>query len=256
LELTNNSKVGWAFSLPRKKTCINATDICKKLCYGNGIRYQSDAQKTKRERNYRTVELLLARGGTEQLANNLIHLIDTARPRDWLAAKLMNTKPEIPWTLRIHDVGDFHSQKYARAWWLAVKLRPECQFWFYTRSFQTPEVFEELSNLASLPNCQGWLSVDSENFSQALLAKCNDRNAGWKLAILQHKDMELETIEAVTAVTQQSEVINFPYHHGGKHLLPMYQNLVLTCPAILGKYELQNRSDMVRPCQQCKFCLP
>jgi hypothetical protein len=81
LELTNNSKVGWAFSLPRSKTCINATPTCKKLCYGNGIRYQSDAQKAKRERNYRTVEFLLKEGGPELLAENLSMLVDQARPR-------------------------------------------------------------------------------------------------------------------------------------------------------------------------------
>jgi hypothetical protein len=31
LELTNNSKVGWAFSLPRTETCINATALCKRF---------------------------------------------------------------------------------------------------------------------------------------------------------------------------------------------------------------------------------
>lgn len=107
LELTNNSKVGWAFSLPRSKTCIDATEVCRKLCYGNGIRYQSQAQKDKRRRNYRTVEFLLKTGGPQLLAQNLVHLIDFARPRDWLTAKLMKTKPDVPWTLRIHDVGDY-----------------------------------------------------------------------------------------------------------------------------------------------------
>ncbi len=71
LELTNNSKVGWAFSFPRNKSCINATPICKKLCYGNGVRYQTAGQKAKRERNFRTVQFLLNEGGSELLAQNL-----------------------------------------------------------------------------------------------------------------------------------------------------------------------------------------
>lgn len=62
-ELTNNSKASWAFSIPRSRSCINATAVCLKLCYGNGVRYQSDGQKAKRQRNLRTIELLLDNGG-------------------------------------------------------------------------------------------------------------------------------------------------------------------------------------------------
>ncbi len=105
LELTNNSKVGWAFSLPRTKTCINATAICRKLCYGNGIRYQSASPKDKRERNYMTAEFLLLHGGPTLLAENLLMMVDLARPRDWLTAKITNTTTVVPWTLRIHDIG-------------------------------------------------------------------------------------------------------------------------------------------------------
>lgn len=107
LELTNNSKVGWAFSLPRGKTCINATEICKRLCYGNGIRYQSSGQKAKRERNLRTVEFLLNQGGPELLFQNLCSMVEQARPRDWLTAQITGKQTVIPWTLRIHDVGDY-----------------------------------------------------------------------------------------------------------------------------------------------------
>ena len=79
LELTQNSKVGWAFSLSRSNSCINATDICRRLCYGNGIRYQSHSQQHKRLRNFRTCEYLLSKGGAELLALNLIALVDLAR---------------------------------------------------------------------------------------------------------------------------------------------------------------------------------
>ncbi|RTL43624.1 MAG: hypothetical protein EKK48_07720, partial [Candidatus Melainabacteria bacterium] len=107
LELTNNSKASWAFSLPRSATCIGATDICKKVCYGNGVRYRTSGQKARRERNLRTIELLLANGGPERLAENLISLIDTVRPSDWLAASITGTQSHTPWTLRIHDVGEY-----------------------------------------------------------------------------------------------------------------------------------------------------
>jgi hypothetical protein len=171
LELTNNSKVGWAFSLPRGKTCIGATAICKKLCYGNGIRYQSEGQKDKRERNYRTVELLLSEGGPELLAENLVAMIDQARPRDWLTAKVTGCKTVVPWTIRVHDIGDFASVEYVQSWIIAITRRPDCSFWFYTRSFDDDQLLVALTELARLPNCQGWLSADSDNYREAILAK-------------------------------------------------------------------------------------
>lgn len=107
LELTSNSKVGWAFSLSRQESCVNATDLCRRLCYGNGVRYQSDAQRHKRLRNYRTCEFLLGKGGPELLAQNLVALVDQARPVDWLAAQISGTATKLPFSLRIHDVGDY-----------------------------------------------------------------------------------------------------------------------------------------------------
>lgn len=88
LQLTNNSKASWALSLPRSATCIGATEICKKVCYGNGVRYRTNGQKARRERNLRTIELLLEKGGPELLAENLAALVDTVRPSDWLAASI------------------------------------------------------------------------------------------------------------------------------------------------------------------------
>ena len=120
LELTNNSKVGWAFSLPRTDTCINATALCKRLCYGNGIRYQSEGQKAKRARNFRTSQFLLAEGGPELLAENLAMLVDQARPRDWLTAKIAGVQTAIPWTIRIHDVGDY--PEFLNIWSATVRL--------------------------------------------------------------------------------------------------------------------------------------
>lgn len=69
LELTRNSKVGWAFSVSRKESCIGATEACRTLCYGNGVRYKTKGARRKRERNFRTVERLLALGGPELLAD-------------------------------------------------------------------------------------------------------------------------------------------------------------------------------------------
>ena len=68
-ELTRNSKVGWAFSVSRKESCIGATEACLALSYGNGVRYNTKGARRKRERNFRMVERLLALGGPELLAD-------------------------------------------------------------------------------------------------------------------------------------------------------------------------------------------
>jgi len=257
LELTNNSKASWAFSLPRKETCIMATDVCKRLCYGNGIRYQGKAQRAKRQRNLRTVELLLANGGPELLAENLVALVDQARPADWLAAVVAGRRTRTPWTIRIHDVGDFHSINYAEAWRMAVQQRPKCSFWFYTRSFQEDILFDALTKLASLPNCQGWLSIDSENLSDGMLAYCKHPGI-WKLAFLQEEPERLDVtiLPALAATGNPGDVVSFPYHRGGYHAEPVQQPGVYTCPAVVGVYKLQANASKVRPCQACNFCLP
>lgn len=256
LELTNNSKVGWAFSLPRTETCINATSLCQKLCYGNSVRYQSAGQKAKRGRNFRTCEFLLAEGGPELLAENLSMLVDQARPRDWLTARIKRTKTAIPFTLRINDVGDFYSVGYVQAWALSAKKHSDCKFWFYTRSFVDTAVFAELTKFASLPNCQGWLSVDSENFEEAILALCKTPAAVWKLALLQDSDLHSDIIPAFESLEASVDIVNFPYHRGGRHIEPVRHSMLTPCPAVVGSLALQPQKDLIRPCQACAFCLP
>jgi len=256
LELTNNSKVGWAFSLPRTETCVGSTALCRRLCYGRGIRYQSAGQKAKRNRNFRTAEFLLANGGPDLLAKNLAMLVERARPRDWLTARITGTETAIPWSLRLHDLGDFYSTSYTEAWYQVVEKYDQCLFWFYTRSFLEVDLFESLTKLAGLPNCQGWLSIDSDNFEQGILAKCSAPAAAWKLALLQDKDLNADVVPAIAQVAVAGDVVSFPYHHGGRHVEPVRDKILNVCPAITGALTLKSRADVVRPCQACAFCLP
>jgi len=257
LELTNNSKVSWAFSLPRNATCIGATDLCRKVCYGNGVRYQTAGQKAKRQRNLRTVELLLSKGGPELLAENLVELIDHAKPADWLAASITGTQTMTPWTLRIHDVGDFHTAPYAQAWRIAATRRPLCSFWFYTRSFVDRALLDAMAELASLGNCRGWLSIDSENFESGLLAYAQ-RPGVWELSLLQESEEQLNErlLPALDRVTQSKQVVSFPVHRGRYHAPPVKHRSLFTCPAVLGIYKLESNARNPRPCQSCTFCLP
>jgi len=257
LELTNNSKASWAFSLPRSATCIGATDLCKRVCYGNGVRYQTQGQKAKRQRNFRTVELLLAKGGADLLAENLLSLIDQAKPSDWIAAAATGTVTRTPWTVRIHDTGDFHSVPYVQAWHLAAKQRPLCSVWFYTRSFFDTRIFDAMTELAALPNCQGWLSIDSENFSSGLL-RFTQHPQIWKLSLLQEAEEELSehVLPALAKSAKAKTVVSFPVHRGRHHAAPIQHNALFTCPAVIGVYKLEPDARNMRPCQSCTFCLP
>jgi hypothetical protein len=259
LELTNNSKTGWAFSLSRSMSCVHATDVCRKLCYGRGIRYQSKGAKAKRERNFRTVEYLLNLPGVnniELLSEALLSLIDHARPVDFLSAKYTGRRTALPWTIRIHDVGDFHRPEYISAWSRAVSKRPDCTFWFYTRSFLSTPMCVAFRSLVSQPNCQGWLSIDQDNYLFGL--DVYQSNPDWKVALLQEgaEVMPSDLLAALSATVATKDLINFPYHHGGRHILPITAPSVVVCPQVTGVYQLEANQRLPRPCQLCSFCLP
>lgn len=235
---------------------MNATELCKRLCYGNGIRYQTAGQKEKRARNFRTCEFLLAEGGPELLAENLSMLVDQARPRDWLTARVAGVQTTIPWTMRIHDVGDFYSPEYVRAWSLVAQKYAECKFWFYTRSFAPGDLFDALTDFATLPNCQGWLSVDSENYDEAILVLCRTPAEVWKLALLQDNDLAAGVIPSISALETEVDIVSFPYHRGGRHAEPVRNPILTLCPAAIGSLPLSPQKNSLRPCQTCAFCLP
>lgn len=258
LELTRNSKTGWAFSLSRRHSCIGSTKLCRRLCYVNGIRYASEGQREKRLRNFKTCELLLAEGGPQLLAQNLVALVEQARPADWFASKVAGRSSGLPFVLRLHDSGDMFSVDYAQSWLIAVKKRPECRFWFYSRSFLDGELLEALSELASQPNCQGFLSLDGENYKQGLQAYARYPGV-WKLALLQQHRSELPAglMPALRQQASHGQIISFPYHRGGYHVEPIRSRLLTHCPQITADaYPLRRGHLEPKPCQVCRLCLP
>jgi hypothetical protein len=116
-------------------------------------------------------------------------------------------------------------------------------------------MFVALTQLASLQNCQGWLSVDSDNYEKAILAKCKAAEV-WKLALLQDKDLPQEVLPRLRESVSASEIVSFPYHRGGHHIEPLRDKVLTVCPAVTGGYKLQSDKNVPRPCQLCTFCLP
>jgi len=115
---------------------------------------------------------------------------------------------------------------------------------------------EALRELVALPNCQGWLSVDSENYLMGLAAY--QRFPNWKVAILQQAPAEMpdDMMPAITDVVPFGDIVSFPYHHGGRHVEPIVDEAVVVCPQVMGVYELESSKHLPKPCQLCRFCLP
>jgi len=70
-----------------------------------------------------------------------------------------------------------------------------------------------LSELAGESNCQGFLSIDNDNFEQGLLA-FSAYPGVWKLALMQQDQDQLssELMPAIRDRVKHGEIINFPYH--------------------------------------------
>lgn len=256
LEATDNRKTGPAFALPPADTCTGRTQVCWQNCYKKGITYNNPGSIAKRERNLNTVEMLLSLGGSELLAQALIELIDEHKPKDWLVAKTIGAKTFRPWTFRIHDLGDFYRSDYIEAWILAVSQRPDCRFWFYTRSFSDSSLYPRLTKLAELANCQGFISIDADNWMRGITCYRQDKANIWKLALLQTPELPDGLLASLRIIATQTDVVNFPLHNGPHHIEPLHGEPLMNCPSILGAFPLADARFMVPPCQRCQICLP
>lgn len=256
LEATDNSKAGPSFPLPPELTCDTATDTCWKACYKKGVRYNTAGSIAKRDRNFKTVEKLLALGGPQLLSEALAELVDEYKPKDWFVAKAAGAKTARPYTFRIHDLGEFYRCEYIQAWINTVSKIQNCQFWFYTRAFTVPDRYKLLSRLAALPNCQGWLSIDADNWMAGITTYRNAPQGLWKLALLQTPDLPEGLLTALRNLAKQTDVINFPMHHGPRHIPALAGEPVMNCPEILGAFERTRGRESLRPCPRCQICLP
>jgi hypothetical protein len=117
-------------------------------------------------------------------------------------------------------------------------------------------VIDALTELVALPNVQGWLSLDRDNYRQGLAAY--EAYPGWRVAILQQaeRDMPAQMLPAITQVVPFGDIVSFPYHHAGRHVEPMVDEAVVVCPQVMGVYPLETDKNLPKPCQQCRFCLP
>jgi hypothetical protein len=65
-------------------------------------------------------------------------------------------------TVRVHVGGDFYSSRYACAWLKVMQRSPKVQFFFYTRAWAVPAIKNIIDQMAELPNCRVWYSIDRD----------------------------------------------------------------------------------------------
>jgi len=140
-----NHKLGntriWSFSLPSGtlETCPGMTPTCRVHCYAVATERYLPAAARRYQQN-----LLLSRRP------------DFARQvRAFLIAHSIRI-------VRVHVGGDFASPRYARAWFRIMRKSPRVQFFFYTRAWRVPAIKPIINQMAQLPNCRAWYSVDRD----------------------------------------------------------------------------------------------
>jgi hypothetical protein len=141
---------------------------------------------------------------------------------------------------------------------LTAQQRKHCRFWFYTRSFVELELFHELSELSSLDNVSGFLSLDAENYDLGLLRFSQSEAGTWRIALLQDEPHRVSEycLEQIDNRVGKNKLIVFPKHHGGRHVAPIERSNFTICPQVLGAFKLESRSSHPKPCQACAICLP
>lgn len=125
------------FNLPAgpEYTCPGATPLCAKVCYAKKAYVTTG--KTYKGRLYR---------------------FEVAKSKDFLKKIIAELSVLKAWGIkkvRIHESGDFFSQKYLNDWVKVMKTFPEINFLAYTKSFDL-----DFKEAAKLPNFNLIWSID------------------------------------------------------------------------------------------------
>lgn len=138
----------YAFSLPAGPdfTCPGATDACIG-CYAQKGRFHFKMVQSVSMRNWVTFSFFERNYDIEGCSSLLLAVIPEKAP-----------------FFRIHESGDFYSQFSVDVWAKIAEMRPNTNFYFYTRSFKL-----DFSKIVKLANIVGWASTDSFNISEAKL---------------------------------------------------------------------------------------
>ena len=217
-----------AFSLVQVVDCPFATATCKSICYVHKLEQKEQDVHNKYILNSRTIREILA---DKQLVATAIEVF----------AKYVSEN--CPGGFRWHVSGDIFSLEYAQFIREVCLKSSEVAHWIYTRSF------EYTGPLLNIPNLVVNLSVDKDN---------------WSEAILYHYAYDLRmcylTVEGEVPDGLPEGSVIFPNHElrgrdlehprtadWWKNITPKQRQLV--CPA-----DFFGQSERIR-CGPCKKCL-
>lgn len=139
-----NTKLGllvhaWSIPSGLKEICVGASAVCLALCYAMRQHYCRSNVKDALARNYK-----------ESLRKDFAVIVC-----GWIRSVFARV-------VRVHASGEFYSAEYVRKWITIAKRSPRVTFFAYTRSWRDPDIYEELKELAKLPNFVLWWSCDHE----------------------------------------------------------------------------------------------
>jgi hypothetical protein len=106
------------WNLPCRVTCPGKTEICSKKCYANKAERMYPNVRNSRMENFETSKL-------EDFADRMIRKI-------WV---MQDENSSFAGFFRIHESGDFYSQKYLEDWKKICKEFPDIKFLAFTKSF-------------------------------------------------------------------------------------------------------------------------
>ncbi len=125
------------FDLPAVTTCPGRTSACVAACYARKGRFNFDNVVDRLARCYEQ----------SRLSGFARKLVREVRRRG-----IMH--------FRWHSAGDIYDEAYARKMLAVMRCLPRVTFWVYTRSWRVDDILPLLEDMAALPQCSVWFSVD------------------------------------------------------------------------------------------------
>lgn len=164
------AKIKNAFSLPAgpQFSCPGATDQCEG-CYAQAGRF---AQKNvlpayaKNWVRWRWLEAQDAANRDPRLKFRAASAVRGKAAATELVGLMRRTAyfpMGVPFSFRLWESGDFHSQWSVDVWTNVVRNFPQVAFWGYTRTFNL-----DYSELTAQPNMLLWASTDRVNYEKAV----------------------------------------------------------------------------------------
>lgn len=129
-----------AWSLPAVTTCPGRTSVCEGVCYSNNR----------------------GRFRFEQVKERLAWNLKMSRRKDFVDLMSKEIGRRGCQVIRVHVSGDHYSREYAEKWLAVMKRKPKPRYFFFTRSWRIVDIAPVLEEMALLPQCRVWYSIDRE----------------------------------------------------------------------------------------------